>query len=848
MSQIQNLGNGIGWIYAALPNGSNTIVCVEKNTIQGVHNMRQIGTTTAPIVANRSAVGTIQITAVPSAGDITAVTINSVNQIGANVAVTVGQVDQTATDLAAAINTFTATGYPFTAEAIGDTIYVYSAPQDGALVNGFTITISVSNVAITTTTTAFSGGSNQDGVYDSNFGYEFYLDSSPSATSSTINLSTAEDGLQSGIFTESLSVNASAQLLGITRCSAFTNILTDTNSMNPTSDLTYIDPNGFVQGDVVRLTQFDSSRVVTVYDVSNAQVFPANIYLTNADSFYCQDNKSIELRLQYDPVLGAIWIENSRSFVPGPNIVTRAEMLNLITNNQVKIGENYLVTNAAPNYTGIDGIIITGIKTDAVSTSGQALFYLPDYNNQSLTGKFVGAWNVQLTSVTISKYYSWNGLMYESLTGAVGTAPDTDAINWSLVPLTDPVYQKEVHTVQYNLSLNNIVKREDKRGNSVTGANSCQTFCWGNDKVTDNIVQGGDINIWNIDVGDVSWGKFQNNLVVNSDLSGSSSIYRQNYFRNTINYVTIGASKQDLLQVDSNNLVSTLLSFTQFQKNTQAFNIYNNSIANIDFYYTSTAPIPSGCPVFINNNTITGDSNSVVSSVGSLKIYNSFGVISALNFSNNTLQTTTEIGIYYNSSIGINVFKLNNIVGNWAGQLLFYLNQTGGAIGNTISNTTDDTTLFTASPAIFSLKRTMINEVINNIGSSYMYDVSTIVYLSGTTLTLPAPALKAGVIKLIGTGTISKILIPTGYYAPRFPIKFITDSSITFTPTLKATAVLGDIVSDGGNVTITSASVNGGADTVSDTYVVQATYALEPVNSSTIATGIWIKQYNTQIQ
>ena len=76
MSQIQNLGNGNGWIYAALPDGSNTIVCVEKNTRQGVHNMRQIGTTTAPIVANRSAVGTIQVTAVPVLGDITTITIN----------------------------------------------------------------------------------------------------------------------------------------------------------------------------------------------------------------------------------------------------------------------------------------------------------------------------------------------------------------------------------------------------------------------------------------------------------------------------------------------------------------------------------------------------------------------------------------------------------------------------------------------------------------------------------------------------------------------------------------------------------------------------------------------------
>jgi hypothetical protein len=848
MSQIQNLGNGIGWIYAALPNGSNTIVCVEKNTIQGVHNMRQIGTTTAPIVANRSAVGTIQITAVPSAGDIASVTINGVNQIGANVPVTVGQVNQTATDLAAAINAFTPTGYSFTAEAIADIVYVYSAPEDGALVNGLTITISVTNIGITTTTTPFSGGSNQDGVYDSNFGYQFYLDSSSFATPSTINLSTAEDvseyfvtrGLQTGIFTQSLSVNSSAQLLNITRCSAFTNILTDTNSMNPTSDLTFINTSGFVQGDVVRLTQFDSSRVVTVVDVSNAQQFPANIYLTNADPFNCQDNKSIELRLQYDSVLGAIWIENSRSFVAGPNIVTRGEMIILVNNNQVKIGENYLVTNAGfPNYPGIDGVIITGISTNAVSTSGQALFYLPDYDNISGTNKCSGTWNELLSSVTAAQYYAWNGSMYESLTGVVGLDPSTDSINWALVPITDPTYVKEVHTVQYNLSSNDIVKREDKRGNSVTGTATIG-FRFGDNDVTNNIVQGGllDSNIV---------GQFNNNFIVNSTINGFG-ILNLNFNSNVI-YGTLFSFSNlrnpiGTISIENNNFTNA-----QFTINNSNVNISyptpttfsGNYIQNGRFKLTISA---NSAPqnLFVENNTYIGAFNNA----GSQFNLTSIGTgVPTTYVTNNFITSSRTISLTFqglSSLIIFNYFTQNTISNVWANSVSFVLTEATilGCTFTNISNTTI-TNYFVTSKII-------TNEFITSGYSSYILDVFAINAISGTTLTLPNEVLAAGTVKLYGAGTytIDKILVLGGEY-PRQPIKIICDTGVivTITPTLASSAVTGSILSDGGTVIINDITLSPSL-ILSDFYVVQAN--LKSDSAGTIAQPYWIKQYNTEIQ
>ena len=520
MSYIQFLGNGRGYIYAANPDASKTIAYVEPNTVQGVRNMRVVGAACAPVVASRSAVGTITFTAV-AAGNITAVTINTVNQLGAPVAADPLSAAQTAEDVAAAINAFAPSGFVFTAEAIGDTVNIYSTPDDGVAVNSLPITVTVSNLSITTTTTAFSGGSNQSGVYDTSVGLSFYLDPSVTATRTAIAI-TAEDissyivvrGLQSGIFTQDLAVTASAQLLNIVRCSAFTNIMTDTNSSAAASDLTFIETNGFAEGDVIRITQFDASRIVTLYDANSAPVTPANIYLTNADPFSCQDNKSIELRYQFNTTLGPIWVENGRATTQGPLLKLRIEMLNLMASNEIQVGQNYLVVNAATSATGMyGGVLVTGVRNNAISNSGQGVFLVPDYQNSySLFG---GMWNFFMPTPTVGLRYAYEGKMYESLNGTVASAP-TDPAAWALVPFNETNYVLQVDSVEYDIFTNQIVKREDRRGNIVSGVNSVQTFKWGCDTCFDNIVLSGTINNWNV------IGEFSSNLVSNSSIATSA--------------------------------------------------------------------------------------------------------------------------------------------------------------------------------------------------------------------------------------------------------------------------------------------------------------------------------------
>lgn len=481
MSVSQYIGNGIGLLYA-VDNGGN-IIMSEPNTPTGVRSMRINGAASAPIAALRSAVGTVTFTAAV-AGNITAITIAGVNQIGANVPATAADTAATAADVAAAINGYTPpSGDDYTASVTGSTVYIYSTPSGGEVANGEVITVSVSAVGITTTKTPFSGGSGQTGNYDTSVGLKYYLNEKGNA--SRTSLSGATDvtkyivvrGLQTGIVSKNLSVSAS-QLTGIDRSCAITQIFVDTESSAATDDLDFIEVVDFVVGDTIRLTQFTSSRVVTVTDASTSG---GNIYLTNASPFPCQDNKSIELRLQSDSVLGLIWVENGRSVSQGYVTLSRVEARALASAGTIEIGQTYNIYDV-----GDDGIVLTGITSSLYSFDGEYVAVNPDYQNTS--GDFDGTWNSGLSSATITKLYAWNGAMFESLTGSVGSDPSLDTTNWALVPKTDPRYVREIDFVQYDIDSNTVIRRTDKRSNLMVGNVSVTSFKWGSDAFTANTI------------------------------------------------------------------------------------------------------------------------------------------------------------------------------------------------------------------------------------------------------------------------------------------------------------------------------------------------------------------------
>lgn len=529
MANSEYIGNGIGMLYVVDPTGT-TIVASQPNTPKGVRDIRAIGTVCSPISAVRSAVGTITFTATP-AGNVTAITIGGVNQISGNVAMIAGDTTLSALAVASAINLFTPpSGDDFTAAAIGNIVYIFSTPSGGSAANGLAITVSVSTVSITSTTVPFSSGSNQTGVFDSVIGLRFYLNERGNAPRN--NFASATEitkyivlrGLQTGIVTKSLAIN-NDKLTGIDRSCAITNIFVDTQSSAATDELSFIETVDFVEGDVIRLSQFIAGRVVVVTDQS-VSLLSGNIYLTDQTPFNCQDNKSIELRLQFATGLGLIWVENGRSISGGAEQLSRIEMLAKIAAGTVVQGQSYFITNV-----GQAGIIVTGIDSTSITSRGDYIGYFPDYQNVS--GDYQWMWSPIMIAPTVAKLYATGGFMYESVTGAIGTNPTTDTTNWTLIPITDPRYQKVILNVQYDIDSNLVLQGSDGYGNIVNGSTAFQTFKWGSNTCFENIINTSNLNVNSIN------GFFGGNIMNNCSMPITSAVYIDNLTYNNLNNLDI---------------------------------------------------------------------------------------------------------------------------------------------------------------------------------------------------------------------------------------------------------------------------------------------------------------------
>lgn len=326
---IQDIGIGLGYLYKTAPDGV-TIVATQPNTLYGVKNMREQGVSSAPFVANRPAVGTITVNSVAGVGAVTAVNIGGVNQIGANVTINTSNTILAAGLIANAINAHSPVGSPnYTAESINSVVYVFSPANIGSTVNGLTITVSVNNVTIVTTTTALTNGNSANEVYDTTFGARFYIDADYGLTgvpgggaASPTSLANAYEiteyfvvrGLQTGIMT----VNATIfndSISGIVRSCSFTQILISNQGAAPSDVLAVLATQSFVVGDYVQLVAANSAQVPIIQSapVTPSPVPTPNIYLTDDLQMSLTGLLSITLQLRVNSSGNLVWSEVSRS-------------------------------------------------------------------------------------------------------------------------------------------------------------------------------------------------------------------------------------------------------------------------------------------------------------------------------------------------------------------------------------------------------------------------------------------------------------------------------------------------------------------------------------------------------
>lgn len=168
--------------------------------------------------------------------------------------------------------------------------------------------------------------------------------------------------------------------------------------------------------------------------------------------------------------------------------ITYAALATLKTNSLLVDGAFYKITDRADL-----GIIVRALSVNELSLDGEGYFLNCDYQNTF--GNNLDIWYSGLVGIVIGKVVIYSGLQYSSVTGVLGTAPDSDAVNWLLIPKSITTYVLEIDVIRYDFDADTIIYRADKRGNEVYI--NTDLFQWGEVNKVDNKDYTGTLNVIN---------------------------------------------------------------------------------------------------------------------------------------------------------------------------------------------------------------------------------------------------------------------------------------------------------------------------------------------------------------
>jgi hypothetical protein len=438
--------------------------------------------------------------------------------------------------------------------------------------------------------------------------------------------------------------------------------------------------------------------------------------------------------------------------------LTNAQMLALIAANTVSAGQSYLITDAT--YSN-GGVVVQGLTANTISLQGSGLFLNADYqavgNYSGVSGfhSALGLWSIDVQSVTIGDCVVWNNFNYKNLTGAWGTAPDTDSVNW--VVLTKSVtngYILEGDFVKYNVTTNKVIYRADKRGNQVElveiSINSLTAFQWGRDAATRNVVSSqGYMNC------------------TNSNCTYTSNVVTQLGF---IVDVTQKVGAGSVLRNTIENQGSLNIFYNKGQISD---NIIKDNASSIGFI-GATKTIDT--LVIIQSNILTG---------GSILSYDS--LIGSTLISRNNLENGGTLTLNTINSAEISFCSIG-----YSG-----LQITGASVGSKIMNCSFQN----ASSVVIASLTTIINgKTISNGFSDFetsldMSDVA-IYNLASKTLTIPTAFSYCGIFTLTNTSSyiIKKIVNTSSFHNSTF--KPNNAQIVSFEHTLVSSAVANDLLCD----------------------------------------------------
>lgn len=291
-SSIEQLGNGVGYIYVTDP--GNAIVSTMDNDAAGASAALALALTSGPLSGESLASATVTISAVTGSKQVSNITINGVSIMNATVTGATAALLNAA--VVANINSFISSP-DYNAFVSNSQIIIQPSIGTGATPNGYVIVVSQSGVTYTATNMA--GGATTSGTYGTGFnGKRFYLYADVAAAvgnisgATEISASIIQRGSLAGHVTQS-GTAATGIMTYLIRQASYMDVTLDSVNGDPAETLTQISTSGFVDGDIIQIRGADPTHVITLTSGTGTN----DILLSSGVAFSTADiNTSISLQ------------------------------------------------------------------------------------------------------------------------------------------------------------------------------------------------------------------------------------------------------------------------------------------------------------------------------------------------------------------------------------------------------------------------------------------------------------------------------------------------------------------------------------------------------------------------
>jgi len=293
-------GTGLGKIY--LTTFTNNIIATYDNNKKGKEMANQVILASSPVIGETLALATITYTV--GAGTVTDLTIGGTSIFDTGTPISGASLSALATNTATAINSYTSSPN-YTAQVLGNTVYIFITAGFGSSLNGSTVVATVTGTLEFTKTDLDGGTSSQD-VVDAQTGIKVWINDDVAAQFGTIvgatDISSFVVRKPFNSPTDIRSYTISGGSINIERKGSITEVQIDTEGALSTDTLTDIIAVGFSNGDTLILRGVNGARATTITTAGN-------INLANSANFVTGGNESV-IVLQF--IGGDFW-EISRS-------------------------------------------------------------------------------------------------------------------------------------------------------------------------------------------------------------------------------------------------------------------------------------------------------------------------------------------------------------------------------------------------------------------------------------------------------------------------------------------------------------------------------------------------------